>query len=205
MLSSEQRFLGHRVVHGFRRGGDDDGIDVVVLQERAVIRGRRDGLGLLRHFLQARLFDFGDVQFAHIGARGARFRANATAPSRSDDSDVDLLHVSSAQNSAIQGIESSYVGTSQPPSQAYMLADFSFRARHITTTPSGFGGTGFSVWGSVLASTKTHRLNRLRKNSKRCHSERSEESLLVFFLYLNRREILRFAQKDKTRHFFRSL
>jgi hypothetical protein len=26
-----------------------------------------------------------------------------------------------------------------------------------------------------------------------------------FFLYLNRREILRFAQNDKTRHFFRSL
>jgi len=28
---------------------------------------------------------------------------------------------------------------------------------------------------------------------------------LFFFLYLNRREILRFAQNDKTRHFFRGL
>jgi hypothetical protein len=28
---------------------------------------------------------------------------------------------------------------------------------------------------------------------------------LFLFLYLNRREILRFAQNDKTRHFFRSL
>jgi len=28
---------------------------------------------------------------------------------------------------------------------------------------------------------------------------------LFFFLYLNRREILRFAQNDKTKHFFRSL
>ncbi|HLJ24298.1 MAG TPA: hypothetical protein VKT71_09345 [Candidatus Acidoferrales bacterium] len=31
---------------------------------------------------------------------------------------------------------------------------------------------------------------------KSCHSERSEESLFVFFSHLNRREILRFAQND---------
>ncbi|MGA7793379.1 MAG: hypothetical protein WCA19_10095, partial [Candidatus Acidiferrales bacterium] len=35
-------------------------------------------------------------------------------------------------------------------------------------------------------------------------SEAKNLSLIVF-LYLNRREILRFAQNDKTRHFFRSL
>ena len=48
-------------------------------------------------------------------------------------------------------------------------------------------------------------VHRLRKSSKRCHSERSEESLFVSSLYLDRREILRFAQNDRTRHFFRSL
>jgi hypothetical protein len=35
-------------------------------------------------------------------------------------------------------------------------------------------------------------------------SEAKNLSLIVF-LYLNRREILRFAQNDKTRHFFRNL
>jgi hypothetical protein len=50
-----------------------------------------------------------------------------------------------------------------------------------------------------------HRLHRLRKNSKLCHSERSEESFFVVLLYLNPREILRFAQNDRKRHFFRSL
>ena len=38
-----------------------------------------------------------------------------------------------------------------------------------------------------------------------CHSERSEESLFRFFLSLNRREILRFAQNDKSKRQFRVL
>jgi hypothetical protein len=37
-----------------------------------------------------------------------------------------------------------------------------------------------------------------------CHSERSEESLLLF-LGLDGREIPRFARNDKINHFFRSL
>jgi hypothetical protein len=39
------------------------------------------------------------------------------------------------------------------------------------------------------------------KNQESCHSERSEESLFVFYLNLNRREIPRFAQNDGTKHF----
>ncbi len=66
---------------------------------RAIIRGGRDRLGFFRHFLQARFLDFGDVQFADIGARGAGFRANAAAPSRPDNPNIDLLHFSSAQKS----------------------------------------------------------------------------------------------------------
>jgi|SRR5579872_517618 len=47
-----------------------------------------------------------------------------------------------------------------------------------------------------------HWLQRFRKNPISCHSERSEESLLVFScLHVNRREILRFAQNDKTKRF----
>jgi hypothetical protein len=41
--------------------------------------------------------------------------------------------------------------------------------------------------------------SKIRKKSKRCHSERSEESLLVSSRYLDRREILRFAQNDRPR------
>jgi len=37
-----------------------------------------------------------------------------------------------------------------------------------------------------------------------CHSERSEESLLLFTV-LNRREIPHFARNDKIDYFFRSL
>jgi hypothetical protein len=38
--------------------------------------------------------------------------------------------------------------------------------------------------------------NKLQENGHVCHSERSEESLLVLSQYLNRREILRFAGND---------
>ena len=138
VFSREQRFLGHRVVNRFRRGGDDDGVDVVVLQEDAIIRGGRDGLGFLRHFLQARLFDFGDVQFAHVRARGARFRANASAPSRSDDSNVDLPHASSVRASRDSAGDSmALVWSISASTHTHMLADFAFRARHITTSPFG--------------------------------------------------------------------
>src|SRR5882672_2157073 len=133
MFASEQRLLGHRVMHGFRRGRDYDGVDVVVFHESVVIRGRRGRLGFVRDFLQACLFDFGDVQFAHVGARGASFRANAPAPTCSDNSNVDLLHNSSTPWPAIQEIGNPDVDASRSPNQAYMLADFRFWARHITT------------------------------------------------------------------------
>jgi hypothetical protein len=50
-----------------------------------------------------------------------------------------------------------------------------------------------------------HRLQSLRKKCPPfCHSERSEESLLLFS-GLDRREIPRFARNDKINYFFRSL
>ena len=58
------------------------------------------------------------------------------------------------------------------------------------------------------ARTKFHRAHRLRKKSRHCHSERSEESLFDLMCSLRRRksgEILRSAQNDNTRCFFRSL
>src|SRR5258707_8681823 len=76
--------------------------------------------------------------------------------------------------------------------------------------PDMFGGAGFSLWGLVLACTKTHGLKSLCGNFQIfvghgftgcgktrfwCHSERSEESL--FDLSPMHREILRFAQNDK--------
>jgi hypothetical protein len=47
-----------------------------------------------------------------------------------------------------------------------------------------FCSTGFSLWGSVLASTKVHRLNRLRKKS-------------VFVIPSEARDLLFFAKPKK--------
>ena len=46
-----------------------------------MIRRSRGGLGFLRYFLEARLFNLGEVQFADVRARGTSLRANAAAPS----------------------------------------------------------------------------------------------------------------------------
>jgi hypothetical protein len=54
----------------------------------------------------------------------------------------------------------------------------------------GFGGAGFTVCGNTQNAVIL--------------SEEKNLSLFVL-LYLNRREILCFAQNDRTRHFFRSL
>jgi len=66
----------------------------------------------------------------------------------------------------------------------------------------GLSSAGFSLWNLVLARPKIHRLNRLRKKYLFCHSERSEESLFDGkYKKTKEREILRFAQNDKTAGF----
>jgi hypothetical protein len=55
------------------------------------------------------------------------------------------------------------------------------------------------VSGFSLAEPNAHRLNRLPKMYLFCHSERSEESLFdCKYKKTKKREILRFAQNDKT-------
>jgi hypothetical protein len=56
--------------------------------------------------------------------------------------------------------------------------------------PAGFSGAGFTGCGKTQSAVIL--------------SEAKNLSLFLI-LHLNRREILRFAQNDKTRHFFRSL
>src|SRR5665213_3151669 len=63
-------------------------------------------------------------------------------------------------------------------------------------------GMRFLFCWFVWSPTKGHRLNRLRKNSQFCHSERSEESLFdCKYKKTKEREILRFAQNDKINTF----
>jgi hypothetical protein len=59
--------------------------------------------------------------------------------------------------------------------------------------------------GSVFQGRIPHRLNKLRNTQTAVILSEAKNLSLFLFLYLNRREFLRFAQNDKTRHFFRSL
>ena len=56
-----------------------------------------------------------------------------------------------------------------------------------------------AIWKFAPRGFPSRGLAGLRNHSKCCHSER----IISLWLFLNRRAILRFAQNDKTSHFFR--
>ena len=58
-----------------------------------------------------------------------------------------------------------------------------------------------AIWKFAPRGFPSRGLAGLRNHSKCCHSER----IISLWLFLNRRAILRFAQNDKTSHFFRRL
>src|SRR5579872_7294566 len=76
------------------------------------------------------------------------------------------------------------------------------RANQESKRRLNFGKSAAGIFGwlteGIFAQIEWHRLHRLRKKRNSCQSARSEESLRGFCLYLDRREILRFAQNDKT-------
>src|ERR1700686_540275 len=77
---------------GLRRCGDDDAVDIVVLEQNPVVGRRRGWLGLASNFSQALRLDLGQVKGAHGRARCAGFGADASTPTCPNDSDADLLH-----------------------------------------------------------------------------------------------------------------
>jgi hypothetical protein len=58
---------------------------------------------------------------------------------------------------------------------------------------------------TLVLSDEARRLNNLRKTHNAVILSEAKNLSLFLLQYLNRREILRFAQNDRTNHFFRSL
>src|SRR4029077_7252602 len=77
---------------GLRGCGDDDGVDIVVLEQNTVVCRRRGWLGLAGNFPQALELDLGQVKGAHRRAGCAGFGADASTPTCPNDSDADLHH-----------------------------------------------------------------------------------------------------------------
>src|ERR1700730_18404130 len=92
MFTGEKTFLRHGKMCGLRRGGDDDGFDIVVLEQNTVVCRRRGWLGLGSNFSQALRLDLGQVKGAHGRAGGAGFGAFTPTPTCPNDSDADLLN-----------------------------------------------------------------------------------------------------------------
>src|SRR6202165_1305218 len=92
MFTGQKTFLRHRKMCGLRRRGDNDGVDIVVLDENTVVCRRRGWFGLGSNFSQALRLDLGQVKGAHRRAGCAGFGADASTPTCPNDSDADLLH-----------------------------------------------------------------------------------------------------------------
>src|SRR6202035_3831537 len=96
VLAGLEAFLGHGVMSGLRSSRNHDRVDGRIFQKAVIVRRCSDRLGFRRHLFQALLSDFSDVQFTHVGARGAGFRTYTAAPARSDNSNADFFHEASA-------------------------------------------------------------------------------------------------------------
>src|ERR1700681_2068621 len=92
MFTGQKTFLRHRKMCGLRRRGDNEGVDIVVLDENTVVCRRRGWLGLGSNFSQALRLDLGQVKGAHRRAGCAGCGAEASAPTAPNDSEADLLH-----------------------------------------------------------------------------------------------------------------
>src|SRR3977135_4355681 len=92
MFSGEETFLRYRKMCGLWRRGDNDGVDIAVLEQNTVSCRRRGRLGFGSYFSQALRLDLGQVKGTHVRAGCAGFGANAPTPTRPNDSDADLLH-----------------------------------------------------------------------------------------------------------------
>ena len=95
MLAREHALLRNRKVRRLRRRADHHRVDRVDLQELPVISGRRHRLRQARHFPQPILIDLRNVEVVHPGTGRRCYRTNASAPTRTNDGNVYLVHVSS--------------------------------------------------------------------------------------------------------------
>src|SRR5258708_16521348 len=92
MFTGEETFLRHRKMRGLRRRGDNDGVDIVVLEQNTVVCRRRGWLSLGGNFSQAFRLNLSQVEGAHVRTGCAGFGADAPTPPCPNDSDADLLH-----------------------------------------------------------------------------------------------------------------
>ena len=95
VLAGAQAVARDRVVVRFRRGGDIDHADIVVLDDVLVVERRRRRLGQRLHFGQPVGLDLADMQLVDQRRTRQRFRANPPAPAGADHRRFHRFHVAS--------------------------------------------------------------------------------------------------------------
>src|SRR5580692_12320956 len=96
MFPGQKTFFRHGVVRSFRRRGNDDGVDTLIVEQSPVIHGGRGWLCLICNLLQPRFSNLCEMQIRHIGTGCTDFGTYAPTPTRPDDSDINPGHESSA-------------------------------------------------------------------------------------------------------------
>ena len=100
VLACGEAIPRHRVVCVLRRGRNIDRFDLGDGEQLTIIDDRGAGAGRLGHFGQALGTDLRQMQAFHQRIRRAGLRADAAAPARADDADIDLLHSGSSSRSS---------------------------------------------------------------------------------------------------------
>src|SRR5437868_1749501 len=95
VFACKQAFTRHGVMRRLGRRRDHDRIEILDLEELAIICRCRARIGFFRDFRETLASGLDDVKVLYKRARRTRFSADTAAPAGADHGDVDLsqLHI----------------------------------------------------------------------------------------------------------------